>query len=50
MQELSATMEQVYIVKKYREYYKEYKANPSDKAFSNEYKHKSQYTKLLFQS
>jgi len=38
MQKLSATMEQVYIVKKYREYYKEYKANPSDKAFSNEYK------------
>ena len=38
IQELSATMEQVYIVKKYREYYKEYKANPSDKAFSNEYK------------
>ena len=31
-------MEQVHIVKKYREYYKEYKANPSDKAFSNEYK------------
>jgi len=38
MQELSATMEQVHIVKKYREYYKEYKANPSDKVFSNEYK------------
>ena len=38
MQELSATMEQVYIVKKYREYYKEYKANPSDKAFFEEHK------------
>ena len=38
MQALSATMEQVHIVKKYRAYYKEYKANPSDKVFSNEYK------------
>lgn len=38
MQELSATMEQVHIVKKYRQYYKEYKANPSDKAFFEEYK------------
>ena len=38
MQALSATMEQVRIVKKYRAYYKEYKANPSDKSFSNEYK------------
>jgi len=38
MQVLSATMEQVHIVKKYRAYYKEYKANPSDKVFSNEYK------------
>ena len=37
MQELSATMEQVYTVKKYREYYKEHKANPSD-AFFEEYK------------
>lgn len=33
MQELSATMEQVYTIKKHREYYKEHKANPSDKAF-----------------
>ena len=33
MQELSATMEQIYTVKKYRQYYKEYKANPSDKVF-----------------
>ena len=38
MQVLSATMEQVHIVKKCRAYYKEYKANPSDKVFSNEYK------------
>ena len=38
MQVLSATMEQVHIVKKYRAYYKEYKANPSDKVFSDEYK------------
>ena len=30
---LSATMEQVHTVKKYRFYYKEYKANPSDKTF-----------------
>ncbi len=35
---LSATMEQVNTVKKYRAYYKEYKANPSDKAFFEEYK------------
>ena len=38
MQELSATMEQVYTVKKYREYYKEHKANTSDKGFFEEYK------------
>ena len=38
MQELSATLEQVHTVKKYRQYYKEYKANPSDKAFFEEYK------------
>lgn len=38
MQELSATMEQVHTVKKYRQYYKEYKDNPSDKAFFEEYK------------
>ncbi|MGU5503738.1 relaxase/mobilization nuclease domain-containing protein [Streptococcus anginosus] len=35
---LSATMEQVNTVKKYRAYYKEYKANPSDKAFFEEHK------------
>ena len=35
---LSATMEQVHTVKKYRAYYKEYKANPSDKSFFEEYK------------
>lgn len=38
IQELSATMEQVHTVKKYRQYYKEYKANPFDKAFFEEYK------------
>ena len=38
MQELSTTMEQVHTVKKYRACYKEYKANPSDKAFFEEYK------------
>lgn len=38
MQLLSDTMEQVYTVKKYRVYYKEYKANPSDKAFFEEHK------------
>ena len=37
-QELSATMEQVNTVKKYRAHYKEYKANPSDKSFFEEYK------------
>ena len=35
---LSATMEQVNTVKKYRAHYKEYTANPSDKAFFEEYK------------
>ena len=38
MEQLSTTMEQVHIVKKYRAYYKEYKANTSDRAFSEEYK------------
>ena len=38
MEQLSTTMEQVHIVKKYRAYYKEYKANPSDRAFFEEYK------------
>ena len=38
MQKLSTTMEQVHTVKKYRACYKEYKANPSDKAFFEEYK------------
>ena len=38
MQELSGTMEQIHTVKKHRQYYKEYKANPSDKAFFEEYK------------
>ena len=31
-------MEQIYTVKKYRQYYKEYKANPSDKVFFELYK------------
>lgn len=38
MQEFSTTMEQIHTVKKYRQYYKEYKINPSDKAFFEEYK------------
>ena len=38
MQLLSDTMEQVHTAKKYRAYYKEYKANPSDKAFFEEHK------------
>ena len=35
---LSATMEQINTVKKYRANYKEYKVNPSDKPFFEEYK------------
>ena len=31
-------MEQVHTVKKYRGYYKEYRSNPSDKTFFEEYK------------
>lgn len=38
IQKLSANMDQVHTVKKYRACYKEYKANPSDKAFFEEYK------------
>lgn len=38
MQKLSTTMEQIHTVKKYRSYYREYKANPSDKAFFEEHK------------
>ena len=38
MQKLSTTMEQVHIVTKHMACYKEYKANPSDKAFFEEYK------------
>ena len=38
MEQLSATMEQVHTIKKYRGYYKEYRSNPSDKAFFEEYK------------
>ena len=38
MQKLSTTMEQVHTVKKYRGYYKEYRSNPSDRAFFEEYK------------
>ncbi|EPU73210.1 relaxase/mobilization nuclease domain-containing protein [Streptococcus agalactiae] len=38
MQKLSTTMEQIHTVKKYRACSKEYTANPSDKAFFEEYK------------
>ena len=38
IQQLSSNMEQVHTVKKYRQYYKEYTASPSDKAFFEEYK------------
>ena len=38
IQQLSSNMEQVHTAKKYRQYYKEYKADPSDKAFFEEYK------------
>ena len=43
MEQLSTTMEQVHIVKKYRAYYKEYKANTSDNALSEL---KKSYSKL----
>lgn len=35
---LSTTMEQVHTVNKYRQIYQEYKKNPSNKIFLNEYK------------
>lgn len=35
---LSATMEQVHTVKKYRQIYQAYKKDPADKAFYDEYK------------
>ena len=38
MEQLSATMEQVHTVKKYRGHYKEYRSNPSDRVFFEEYK------------
>ena len=38
MELLSDMIEQVHIVKKYRAYYKEYKVNPSDRAFFEGYK------------
>ena len=48
MQLLSDTMEQVHTVKKYRAYYKEYKAGPSNKAFFEEYKAEiTRYEKAL---
>ena len=48
MQLLSDTMEQVHTVKKYRAYYKEYKASPSNKAFFEEYKAEiTRYEKAL---
>ena len=57
-EQLSATMEQVHTVKKYRGYYKEYRSNPSDKAFFEEYKAQitlyenalSELKKVLFQA
>ena len=50
MQLLSDTMEQIHTVKKCRFYYKEYKANPSDKAFLRNIMLKSQDTKWLLQN
>ena len=58
MELLSDMMEQVHIVKKYRAYYKEYKVNPSDRAFFGEYKVQitlyknalSELKKVLFQT
>lgn len=50
MRLLSDTMEQVHTVKKYRAYYKEYKANPSDKAFLKSTRLTLLYMKILFQS
>lgn len=50
MQELSATMERVHAATKYRKYYKEYKADPSDKSFLKSTKLKSPYTKMPFQN
>lgn len=48
MQLLSDTMAQVHTVKKYRAYYKEYKASPSNKAFFEEYKAEiTRYEKAL---
>ena len=48
MQLLSDTMEQVHTAKKYRAYYKEYKASPSNKAFFEEYKAEiTRYEKAL---
>ena len=48
MQKLSATMERVHTVKKYRAYYKEYKADPSNKAFFEEHKAEiTRYEKAL---
>ncbi len=37
MDELSATMENIHIINKYREYYKHHKSNPDDTHFNNEY-------------
>ena len=48
MQLLSDTMEQVHTIKKYRSYYKEYKVNPSNKAFFEEHKAEiTRYEKAL---
>ena len=48
MEQLSATMEQVHTVKKYRGYYKEYRSNPSDKAFFRNTKLRLPSMKMLF--
>ena len=50
MQLLSYTMEQVHTVKKYRAYYKEYKANPLTKHFLKSIRLKLQAMKQLLQN
>ena len=50
MQLLSDTTEQVHTVKKYRAYYKEYKANPLTKHFLKSIRLKLQAMKQLLQN
>lgn len=50
IQEHSVTMEQVHTVKKHRQCYKEYKTDPSDKAFLKSTKLRLPYMKIPFQS